>query len=192
MSDAVVGVVLAGGLGRRIGGDKALVELDGRPLLAYPLATLGQCGFDQLAVVAKRATRLPALADEIALWLEPDTPRHPLTGIVHALGAARGRAVFVVAADMALLDVTTIARVLGAHEPGDRAVVPRADGRLQPLCALYAPSSLAALRLAARDASLTASVAALAPRIVEVADATPFFNVNAPEDLRRAGALRQL
>ena len=32
-----VGAILAGGGGRRIGGDKAIVELHGRPLISYPL-----------------------------------------------------------------------------------------------------------------------------------------------------------
>ena len=35
---AVTVAVLAGGRGSRIGGDKALVQLGGRPLIAYPLA----------------------------------------------------------------------------------------------------------------------------------------------------------
>jgi molybdopterin-guanine dinucleotide biosynthesis protein A len=35
-----VGAILAGGGGRRIGGDKAIVELHGRPLISYPLETV--------------------------------------------------------------------------------------------------------------------------------------------------------
>ena len=53
-------VVLAGGLGSRIGGDKALVQLGGRPLITYPLAAAEAAGLDAV-VVAKRTTKLPAL-----------------------------------------------------------------------------------------------------------------------------------
>jgi len=55
-----VGVVLAGGAGRRIGGDKATVELAGRPLLLYPLAAV-RAVLRDVAVVAKRVTALPPL-----------------------------------------------------------------------------------------------------------------------------------
>ena len=38
-------------------------------------------------MVAKRETLLPAL--EVPVWTEPDTPFHPLCGLVAALGARR-------------------------------------------------------------------------------------------------------
>lgn len=185
----VVAVVLAGGHGRRMGGDKATVLLAGRPLIAYPLEVLGACGFDEVVVVAKQDTVLPALDPAPARWVEPTLPRHPLTGIVHALRTAAGRPVFACAADMPLLDAATVHRVCAAAEPADLAVVPRAEGRLQPLCALYAPAALRALQhFELRP--LTALVEALHPRVVELEDPTPCFNVNAPEDLLRAGTLR--
>src|SRR3954454_14456578 len=96
-----VGVVLAGGLGRRLGGDKAIVELEGRPLALYPLEALHEV-CDQVAVVAKRDTLLPPLGGVAQLWSEPDTPRHPLTGVVHALRLAAGRSILVVAVDLPL------------------------------------------------------------------------------------------
>lgn len=76
-----IGAVLAGGDGRRIGGDKAVVELDGRPLLHYPLAVV-RAALGNVAVVAKSATSLPPLDSGVAIWLEPDEPRHPLAGIL--------------------------------------------------------------------------------------------------------------
>src|SRR3954463_162362 len=139
-----VGVVLAGGLGRRLGGDKAIVELEGRPLALYPLEALHEV-CDQVAVVAKRDTLLPPLGGLAQLWIEPDTPRHPLTGVVHALRLAAGRAILVVAVDLPLIDAATL-RAIAATDPGGAvAVVPRVHGRLQPLCALYTPRALAGL-----------------------------------------------
>ena len=95
------GAVLAGGAGRRIGGDKAVVELDNRPLLLYPLDAL-RAVTPEVAVVAKRETALPSLAGEANVWVEPDEPRHPLTGIVHALTRG-GQAGARVAADLPLV-----------------------------------------------------------------------------------------
>ena len=75
-----------------MGGDKAMAELDGTALLLHPLRALAAVT-DAQAVVAKRDTRLPALPPGVEVWLEPDTPRHPLTGVLHALRAAAGRPV---------------------------------------------------------------------------------------------------
>ncbi len=183
-----LGAVLAGGRGHRLGGDKALASLAGRPLLAYPLDAL-RAVLDDVAVVAKRGTALPVLPAAVAVWREPDAPAHPLAGIVEALRRAEGRPVVVVAGDLPLLDPALVARLAGADAGGAPAVVPRVDGRLQPLCARYEPAALAALEGFEPAARVTEVVAALAPALLEVADATPFFNVNAPADLERAAEL---
>jgi molybdopterin-guanine dinucleotide biosynthesis protein A len=183
-----VGVVLAGGSGRRIGGDKALVELEGRPLISYPLAALGEVCED-LAVVAKSETMLPSLAGHAEVWVEPDEPQHPLCGLVHALQLAEGRPVLVVALDLPLVDAATLRDILSV-EPGDSAgVVPLAHGRLQPLCARYQPVALDGLRDFDRTARTTDVVTDLGVRVVEVRNPDAFLNVNRPEDLLQASVL---
>jgi len=54
----------------------------------------------EVVVVAKRSTPLPEL--DVPVWIEPDEPRHPRAGIVHALERARGRSVLACAADLPL------------------------------------------------------------------------------------------
>jgi molybdopterin-guanine dinucleotide biosynthesis protein A len=183
-----IGVVLAGGVGRRIGGDKATVELEGRPLLLYPLATL-RAAFSDVAVVAKHATLLPQLDPDVAIWLEADQHHHPLVGVLHALRCARGRPVVVVAADMPFVTRALVTALARERARGAPAVVPRAAGALQPLCARYDPPALAALTGFDRAARPQEVVAALGPRILTWPDDEPFFNVNAPEDLLQAAAL---
>src|ERR687887_2708546 len=93
-----LGALLAGGRASRLGGRKATLPVGGRPLLEHPLTALREvCA--EVCVVAKRDTILPPLGRSVRLWVEPDEPRHPLTGIVHALRVARGRPVLVCAAD---------------------------------------------------------------------------------------------
>jgi molybdenum cofactor guanylyltransferase len=184
-----IGAVLAGGSGRRIGGDKATVELEGRPLVHYPLSVL-RAVLDEVAIVAKQSTVLPGLDVEIAIWLEPDEPRHPLAGVVHALRCARGQPVVAVAGDMPFVTRAVVAALARERSRGAAAVVPRAGGRLQPLCARYEPRALGALAgcdLAAPVAD--AVVGALAPRILEWPDEEPFFTVKGPEDILHAAAL---
>ena len=175
--------------GRRIGGDKAIVELEGRPLLLYPLAVL-RAVFDEVAVVAKRATVLPPVDAGVAIWLEADEPRHPLAGVVQALRCARGRPVVVVAGDMPFVTRGLVAALARERSRGarGRGAATRA-GRLQPLCARYDPRALSALAACDFSAPVRDVVAALGPRIVEWPDDEPFFNVNHPEDILQAAAL---
>ncbi len=193
-----IGVVLAGGAGRRIGGGKAIVELRGTPLLRYPLSAL-QSVLAEVVVVAKQASELPPLPG-VPIWVEPAAPRHPLAGIVHALegaGATTGidgvaRAILVSAGDMPFLTPSLVDLLAHADAGGAPAVVPRAAGKLQPLLARYAPSAHAPLAAAlACDPlpSLTDAVMALEPGVLEFEDPLPFFNVNAPEDLLTAAGL---
>src|SRR4051794_27741341 len=114
-----VGAVLAGGAGRRIGGDKAIVELEGRALILYPLEALHEVCED-VVVVAKRDTMLPPLAGVADLWIEPDEPRHPLAGVGHALRLAMGRAVLVVAGGLPPVGPPT-PPLLGETAPGGAA-----------------------------------------------------------------------
>ncbi len=179
---SAVGVVLAGGRGRRLGGDKATVELDGVALLLYPLRALAAVTPTQ-AVVAKRDTRLPELPPGVATWHEPDAPRHPLTGVTHALRTARGAPVLCCAVDLPLLDAATLRRLLDADDGRHACVVPRVDGRLEPLCALWHPRSRRTLDRLPPGLAMREVVAALGPLEVAFTDPRPFTNVNAPEDL---------
>lgn len=199
---APIGVVLAGGRGRRLGGQsKAELQVAGRPMLAYVLEALTPV-LEDVAVAAKAATGLPGRdtgdtlsvpgLPPVALWIEPDEPRHPLAGLRHALARADGRAVLVVAVDLPLITSALVEEIANADAEGAPAVVPRAGHRLQPLLARYEPHALAALAQAGDDQSLTEAVRALEPRVIEPADPELFFNVNVPEDVELAsGELRR-
>lgn len=160
----MIGAILAGGAGRRIGGAKPLRLLNGRPLASYPAAALAQV-CDRVAIVAKPGTELPDL-EGVERWDdEPAEPRHPLTGILHALERAGGVPVLVCAADMPFVTPEAL-RALAAHESTAVAV---AGGRLQPVLALYTHDALAALERAEPDAPLTRTVEALDPVLVSLA-----------------------
>ncbi len=184
-----VGVVLAGGLGRRIGGAKAIVELSGVPLIRYPMAAM-QLAVAEVAVLAKADTKLPRLPD-VTVWIEAERARHPLVGLIEALALAAGRPVMVCAADLPFVTPELIESIIAA-EPGDcLAVVAATDGAMQPLLGCYQPAAHEPLARARErgDPPLRSTVAALPARLYEVADPDLLFNVNAPEDLLRAAAM---
>jgi molybdenum cofactor guanylyltransferase len=179
----VIGAVLAGGAGSRLGAaSKAMAPLAGRPLIAYPLDAMGEvCA--AVAVVCKRDTALPPLPDGVERWDEPDEPRHPLTGIIHALERAQTD-VLVCAADMPFVTGDALRLLLAVREEG-AAVVATNEGTLTPVLALYHPSALPQLREATEGEALKRTVERLNPATVELSEAT---SVNTPEDLRAAGS----
>lgn len=180
----MIGVLLAGGLGRRLGArPKAAIKVAGRPLAAYPATALAAV-CERVALVAKPASELPHLPG-VERWDEPAEPRHPLTGIVHALERT-GAPVLVCAADMPYLTSDVCARVMAAAGDGPAAVAV-ADGVAQPLLAIYTPATLPPLRDAAPGARLTDTVEALGPARVAVPPRV-VRSVNTPEDLAAAEA----
>ena len=185
----MIGVVLAGGRGRRMGGHgKPGAALAGRALIEYPVAALGEV-CQEVAVVCKPSTALPPLPAGVARWDEPEAPRHPAAGIAHALARAGGP-VLVCAADMPFVTAEACRSLVQAFE-GSRdvaAALAVAGGRLQPAFGVYAPAASAALS-EPDDAPLTRLAEALSPALVQLAE--PLVrSVNTPEEL--AAAEREL
>ena len=185
---ALGGVVLAGGDGRRLGGDKAVVALDGRPLLEFPLRRPAALRRD-VAVVAKRGTscRPRVRGADLARARRAAAPargRRPRAALrARAAGARRRRR-------------PAAARRGAAASPwrGARrsraAVVARAGGRLQPLLARYEPRRAGGARgRSTRPPARPTSSLALDPLVLDVEDEEQLLNVNRPEDLLRASAL---
>jgi molybdopterin-guanine dinucleotide biosynthesis protein A len=165
--------VLAGGRGTRIGGDKALTQLNGRALIEYPLHSARGARLDA-CVVAKRETRLPPL--NVPILVEPDHPVHPLSGIVTAL--RHHPTVIALPCDMPLVPPSVLARLAASKAQ----LMLAAPG--EPFPALYAHSTLPVLeRALAEEASLRSVLRTLAaPSLVGV-DPSVLFSVNSSEDL---------
>jgi molybdopterin-guanine dinucleotide biosynthesis protein A len=171
-----------------MGGDKLIVQLDGRPLIGYVLAAM-RAVLQDVAVIAKADTKLPNLPG-VSLWIEPDEPVHPLLGIAEALGLSAGRPVLCCPGDMPLIKPALLARLATTAPGRSPAVVAAHEGRLQPLVGCFWPAAVGLLASAARrGAPARDAVSALSPQAVEVPDPMELFNVNTPDDLLQASAL---
>jgi molybdopterin-guanine dinucleotide biosynthesis protein A len=187
------GWVLTGGRSSRMGTDKALLEVDGRPL-ALRVA-------DEITKVCGSVTLVgdPARYASLGLPVVPDrfADQGPLAGIEAALSASEADWNLVVACDMPSLNAASIEALFAEAEASpaidaiDVVVPEHSDGKREPLCAVYHRRCAPAVReaLDAGTRAVTAMQASLAAqsrlRYVRVDWPEEFANLNTPEDVTR-------
>jgi molybdopterin-guanine dinucleotide biosynthesis protein A len=199
---ATLGVVLAGGLARRMGGgDKPLRTLAGRTILERVIARFSpQCDGLILSANGDPArfahTGLAVVADPV-----PDFAG-PLAGILAALDWAAAHRpglawVASVAADTPFLPLDFVRRLHGARDrDGTSLACAESDGRAHPVNGLWRVDLREDLRhalvvedLRKIDRWTERHGIARAPWPTQPYD--PFFNANRPEDIDEAEALLQ-
>jgi molybdopterin-guanine dinucleotide biosynthesis protein A len=181
----VAGAVLCGGASRRMGRDKALIEVAGMPIVERVARTLEAAGCHPVVLVGGNGTSLHAVTGRTFV---PDTHpgEGPLGGVIDALGwfgspsmSSSAVAVVVAACDLPDLTVEAVEAVAGV----DGAAVAEA-GRLHPSLArwpLTAGEQISAL-FDGGVRSLHEALAAIDATPVGV-DARAMRNVNKPGDL---------
>ena len=180
--------ILAGGQSRRMGTDKALLPLDGIPLIERVLATTRP-----LAVPHVLIANNPSL-DYLDIERHPDVrPNHgPLGGLYTALSTITTPAVLLLACDQPFL-TTEFLRFLAANLLNHQALVPTDAQGQHPLCALYSRSCLplALAALTVKQLRLQAFLTRLDVRFMDFSRWHHFdpekkllANVNTPEEYR--------
>lgn len=190
----ITGCILAGGVGRRLGGlDKGLVQLVGQPLVAHVIARFAP----QVDTLLLSVNRNHAQYREHCLALVDDTMADgagPLAGIAAALAVTRTPWLAVVPCDSPFLPqrlVATLAQAV-AQQSAVIAVARTGDGP-QPVFALIAthlaPSLAAYLARGGRKTDAWYAQHALVEVDYEQ-ERSAFMNINTPDDL--AAATRRL
>jgi molybdopterin-guanine dinucleotide biosynthesis protein A len=202
----IIGVILAGGLSRRMGGgDKGLLDVAGRPMLVHVVARL-QPQVDALIV---NANADPARFASLGLTVVPDTVDGfvgPLAGVLAGMRWSLAHApaathVVTAPADTPLLPDDTVARLHAAVSGRAKAVaVAESHGKMHPVVGLW-PVALAddledylarGLRKVMAWAEQHAAVAVpFEPVIIGGRTVDPFFNANTPEELAELRTLMQ-
>lgn len=184
------GAVLCGGGSRRMGRDKALIELDGVPLAGRVGAALRAAGADPVLALGGDAPALEAIG--LTVVADDDPGAGPLAAIVGALRRTDAPVVLAVACDLLAPDPAAMARVVDALQQaaGADVAVPVVEGRRQWAHAAWATSARdhLAAALAAGERSLRGAAAGL--QVVEVAglDAGALRDADRPEDLPPDGS----
>lgn len=186
---SVEAFILAGGLSRRMGEPKALLDVGGRPMLAHVA--------DVAARVASSVTLVSDRSQEISFLGLPIIPdvHHaagPLGGLHAALIAARTEAVLLVSCDLPFLTPQLLTGLIRRHGPWP-VTVPRTD-RLHPVCAVYQRSlaDLAERSLRESRRSMLSFLESAGYEAVDVSSMEPpvdpmaLTNVNDPDELATA------
>ncbi|MGC8827563.1 MAG: molybdenum cofactor guanylyltransferase [Anaerolineae bacterium] len=185
---AVTCAVLAGGQSRRMGVDKAFLELGGRPLIQWTLEALAGIG-QEIIIIANDRQRYAGLGARVEPDIIPGCGA--LGGIYTALARASCARVLVVACDMPFLSRPLLRYLIGLSSHYD-AVVPRLPEGVEPLHAIYAKTCLDPIRraLARGEKRIISFFPDICLRCVEpeeIAVFDPgfrsFVNLNTPEDL---------
>jgi molybdopterin-guanine dinucleotide biosynthesis protein A len=187
--DAITGLVLAGGLGRRMGGtDKGLVELAGRPMVEHVLDALRpQVG--PLLINANRnldryaAYGHPVISDTLQGYVGP------LAGVLSALQRLATGLLVTVPCDAPLVAPDLVSRLYAACVSNDADVAVATDGeRQQPVFLLLRAGLAPALEsyLAAGGRKIDTWFARLRLAEADFSDALDtFVNVNDPDERQR-------
>ena len=194
----VSGIVLAGGMSRRLGRMKAVEEVGGEPLVTRVIGRLSRVTDETVVVVASddQASALPLpKSAKVATDIYSDSGS--LGGIFTGLTKAEGDWGVVVACDMPFLNLELIDIMLNDRDGFD-AVVPLLDSRPEPTHAAYSKTCLPYIerRLQANDLKIARFFDEVAVRYIpqDVVEETDpehlsFFNVNTQEDLSVALSL---
>lgn len=183
--------ILAGGMSRRMGFNKAFIKVGGQSIIERSLKTLRSV-FEEVNIIA----------DDIALYgnlgavVWPDAVKKAgsLGGVYTALVRSPGERVFVIACDMPAVEAASVKRTVELFTGGD-AAVPFIGGRFHPMHAVYAKSCVKPIEEMIRAGNLR--INSLLDRIKVqrltedayngLAIAASVTNINTKEDLSKAG-----
>lgn len=136
--DSVNGVILAGGRSKRMGTDKALIPIHGKPMIQHVAETL-QSVFKTVLVASDFLQRYEFLG--FAVIPDEFKDSGPLAGIQAALKISAPAAVFVLPCDMPFFPSDLVTYLL-AFESNAPVRVLSTPERSFPLCGYYSQSAL--------------------------------------------------
>jgi molybdopterin-guanine dinucleotide biosynthesis protein A len=142
----VTGVLVCGGESRRMGEDKARLELAGRPLLAYPLAALREVA-GRVVLASGAAPRYGELGLETVL--DAFEGGGPLAGLLAGLEGATTEWVAVLACDLPRANAGALRALLAeAEREGLDVCLLELERGTQPLFGVYRRRCAEAVRAA--------------------------------------------
>lgn len=185
--EGVTAAILAGGESRRMGTNKALLEVDGQPLIFHVYRTLATL-FHEVIIITNSPEEYAFLPCRKVSDIHPGFGA--IAGLHSALTHSSCDRTFVTACDMPSLDPDLIRRLCTVHENTDAVVPINHEGLREPLHAVYTKGALPTIEkiIAAGDKSILIVLDRLKTLIMgqdEIGGTESFRNVNTPEEYER-------
>ena len=196
-------VILAGGFSRRFGRDKGLVVLAGKPLILHVIDRVSKVVDEVLVVVSseKQKNKFETiLKEEANLVIDKDDSQSPLVGAITGFETTNAEYSLLLPCDTPLVS-TQIVQFLLDMCTNRSAAIPRwSSGYIEPLQAVYrTESALTAAKTALKHGKMNMQsmidnlrgvryVSTIALEQLEP-DLLTFFNVNTPQDLKKAESI---
>lgn len=185
-------IVLAGGKSSRMGRDKALIKIEGVPLLRRVCDVALQCASPVYVVTPWQERYQDVVPDSCQFIREafanPESPHGPLRGFAQGLAQIRTEWVLLLACDLPRLEATIlqewIAQLDAVTEPAIAYLPPHPKG-WNPLCGFYRRSCLPSLQefIAQGGDSFQNWLSEETVQELSLRDRSVLFNCNTPKDL---------
>lgn len=134
---AFSGIVLAGGMSRRMGNNKAQLTLGGKTLLQRQMEKLQNLGVTDILISGGKCLSLPGARTVPDIFPQ----RGPLGGLHACLSQAKNSQCMVLSVDTPLVPVNALAQLCRSYEDG--VTVLRCGEKAEPLIGVYASSLFA-------------------------------------------------
>jgi molybdopterin-guanine dinucleotide biosynthesis protein A len=196
-------VILAGGFSRRFGKDKGLVVLAGKPLILHVIDRVSKVVDEVLVVVSSKDQKNKfeiILGEKANLIIDKDDSQTPLVGAITGFESAKDEYSLLLPCDTPLISIQIVEFLLGMCI-NRSAVIPRwPSGYIEPLQAVYhTKSALTAAKRALAQGNRNMrsmidnlrGVRYVSTMVLEQLepDLLTFFNVNTPQDLKKAESI---
>ncbi|WP_346290881.1 molybdenum cofactor guanylyltransferase [Sphaerothrix gracilis] len=196
---SLAAIILAGGNSTRMGTDKALLQLDGQPLLQR-IYQVAHSLSDPIYVVTPWGDRYRSVLPQECRWVAetpvnaedpfPEISHGPMVGFIQGLRQVEADWVLLLACDLPNLQADILqqwAERLPQVPPGTVALLPHQPKGWEPLCGFYRRQSLPDLErfLATSGRSFQRWLSHQTVEPIEGWDRRLLFNCNTPADLRQ-------
>ena len=198
-------IILAGGEGNRIGGNKPFMKLDGRSLISYVLEVTSKVSNEAVVVVGRDKLKCfeALLPKDVKVAMDITSGRGPLIGVYSGLKHLRSEYAVVLPCDSPFIHEGVLKYLISRAEDMDAVIPLWPNGYIEPLHSIYKVSTALKASEAAiekEDFRIYNMIERLERTIYipveKVKKFDPelltFFNINSVEDLKRAEAILKL
>jgi molybdenum cofactor guanylyltransferase len=179
--------VLAGGHSSRFGSDKALADIEGRPLIAHVVEQFG-LWTNAVTVVADHLGKYDFLGFRTIADRQPHLG--PVGGLLAALNDCPSQWLLLAACDALVLDSAAIDRLVGEPRADCQAIAFKGE-RWEPLPALFEKSVLSVVNddVERGSRSLWRLIEGVRHRAIPIAHGPVVCQINTREELLRVSGL---